>query len=114
MKFSPAGTLLWRRVYENSFDGSYTRKCLVDEQDAIYVLGMGPGPSNFATKVKKFTADGDSFGVTLIRRGLARRSISSLLPMAVFWLLGERFLAVSMALRRSAETEVPCGVCPVR
>ncbi|MBK8131066.1 MAG: hypothetical protein IPK53_19870 [bacterium] len=60
MKFSPAGALLWRRVYESAFDGSYTRKCLVDEQGAIYVLGMGSGPSGFVTKVKKFTADGDS------------------------------------------------------
>jgi hypothetical protein len=60
MKYSPTGGLLWRRVFESDFDGSYTRKCLIDEQDAIYVLGMGPGPSNFATKVKKFSAAGDS------------------------------------------------------
>lgn len=60
MKYSPDGVLLWRRVYESSFDGSYTRKCLVDELDAIYVLGMGAGPSGFVTKVKKFSADGDS------------------------------------------------------
>jgi hypothetical protein len=60
MKYSPTGSLLWRRVFENDFDGSYTRKCLIDEQDAIYVLGMGPGPSNFASKIKKFSAAGDS------------------------------------------------------
>lgn len=60
MKFSPDGDLLWSRVFESDFDGSYTRKCLIDELDAIYVLGMGAGPSVFAAKVKKFTAAGDS------------------------------------------------------
>ena len=58
MKFSPDGTLLWRQVYEGSFDGSYTKKCLVDREDNIYVLGTGHGPAGFVTKVKKFAADG--------------------------------------------------------
>ncbi|MBK6766765.1 MAG: hypothetical protein IPG71_10735 [bacterium] len=56
MKFSPEGTLLWRRVYETNFDGSYTKKCIVDELDNIYVLGLGLA----VTKVKKFSAAGDS------------------------------------------------------
>jgi len=60
MKFSPTGSLLWRRVYESSFDGSYTARCLIDELNDIYVLGMGSGPSGFVTKVKKFNAAGDS------------------------------------------------------
>jgi hypothetical protein len=60
MKFSPSGQLLWRQVYETAFDGSYTRKCLVGEDDNIYVLGMGSGPSGFVTKVKKFTPDGST------------------------------------------------------
>ncbi len=58
MKFNPSGDLVWRVVYENSFDGSYTKKCLVDEEDNIYVLGMGSGQSGFVTKVKKFAPDG--------------------------------------------------------
>lgn len=58
MKFSPAGTLLWRVVYENSFDGSSTRKCLVDSDDNIYVLGIGSGPNGLVTKVKKFNTAG--------------------------------------------------------
>lgn len=58
MKYSPGGQLLWRNVYESSFDGSYTRKCLVDEDDNIYVLGMGSGPAGYVTKVKKFAPDG--------------------------------------------------------
>ncbi|MCB9357847.1 MAG: hypothetical protein H6508_08345 [Calditrichaeota bacterium] len=60
MKFSPDGVLLWRRVYESSFDGSYTRKCLVDDLNNVYVLGLGSGPGGFVTKVKKFGANGDS------------------------------------------------------
>ncbi len=58
MKWAPDGTLLWRQVYESSFDGSYTRRCLVDAEDNVYVLGMGSGPSGFVTKVKKFAPDG--------------------------------------------------------
>lgn len=56
MKFNPAGQLLWRRMYESSFDGSYTRKCLVGEDDSIYVLGRAGGAG--VTKVKKFSPAG--------------------------------------------------------
>ncbi len=58
MKFSPAGTLLWRVVYETSFDGSSTKKCLIDGSNNIYVLGMGTGPTGYVTKVKKFSSAG--------------------------------------------------------
>lgn len=58
MKYSPAGTLLWRVVYESSFDGSSTRKCLVDANNNIYVLGIGTGPNGQVTKVKKFNSSG--------------------------------------------------------
>ena len=60
MKYSPAGTLLWRVVYESSFDGSSTRKCLVDANNNIYVLGLGTGPTGQVTKVKKFNSSGAS------------------------------------------------------
>jgi hypothetical protein len=58
MKWAPDGTLLWRQVYESSFDGSYTKRCLVDAADNVYVLGMGSGPSGFVTRVKKFAPGG--------------------------------------------------------
>ena len=58
MKFDPNGNLLWRRVYESSFDGSSVRKCLVDANNNVYVLGMGNGPAGRVTKVKKFAPDG--------------------------------------------------------
>ncbi|MFZ4708128.1 MAG: fibronectin type III domain-containing protein, partial [Bacteroidales bacterium] len=60
MKYSPTGTLLWRVVYESSFDGSYTTKCLVDANNNIYVLGLGTGPNGQVTKVKKFNSSGVS------------------------------------------------------
>lgn len=60
MKYNSAGTLLWRVVYESSFDGSSTRKCLVDANNNIYVLGIGTGPNGQVTKVKKFNASGVS------------------------------------------------------
>ena len=58
MKFNGAGTLLWRVVYENNFDGSSTRKCLIDANNNIYVLGIGTGSNGQVTKVKKFDANG--------------------------------------------------------
>ena len=58
MKFDPSGNLLWRQVYEGSFDGSYTKKSLIDSDNTIYVLGIGQGPAGRVTKVKKFTPDG--------------------------------------------------------
>lgn len=58
MKFAPDGQLLWRQVYETGFDGSFTKRCLIDESNNIYVLGMGSGQPGFVTKVKKFAPDG--------------------------------------------------------
>lgn len=58
MKFDPDGALLWRVVYETDFDGSYTRKCVVDKANNIYVLGLGIGPNGMVTKVKKLDPDG--------------------------------------------------------
>lgn len=58
MKFSPSGNLLWRVVYESDFDGSSTRKCLIDANDTIYVLGVGMGTNGLVTRVKKFNASG--------------------------------------------------------
>lgn len=58
MKFNPSGALLWRKVYEGSFDGSYTKKSLVDASNNIYVLGLGTGPAGQVTTVKKFAPDG--------------------------------------------------------
>lgn len=60
MKYDSAGNLLWRNVYETSFDGSYTKKCLVDENNNIYVLGMGSETPGYVTKVKKFAPDGST------------------------------------------------------
>jgi hypothetical protein len=60
MKFSPDGQLLWRKVYESDFDGSYTRRCLIDREDNIYVLGLGAGPTGLVTKVKKFKPNGET------------------------------------------------------
>lgn len=58
MKYDTDGNLLWRNVFESSFDGSYTTKILVDNYDNIYVLGLGTGPNGQVTRVKKFNSDG--------------------------------------------------------
>lgn len=58
MKFSPAGALLWRVVFDGPFDGSSTKKCIVDDQNDIYILGIGAGPSGLVTRVRKFSSGG--------------------------------------------------------
>lgn len=58
LKFASDGTPLYRIVYESGFDGSSTRKLLLDEADNAYVLGRGSGPFGFTTKIKKFASDG--------------------------------------------------------
>lgn len=60
MKYNSSGSLLWRVVYESSFDGSSTTKCLIDGSNNIYVLGIGTGPNGQVTKVKKFNSSGAS------------------------------------------------------
>lgn len=59
MKFDPSGDLMWRKVYESDFDGSSTKKCLIDAEDNIYVLGLGNSGTGMVTKIKKFTAAGN-------------------------------------------------------
>ncbi len=58
MKFDSSGTLIWRVVYESAFDGSSTRKLLVDADDNIYVLGVGTGTNGIVTKIKKLDPAG--------------------------------------------------------
>jgi hypothetical protein len=58
MKYDPSGNLLWRVVYETDFDGSSTRKCRVDSQDNIYVLGFGNNGTGMTAQVKKISAAG--------------------------------------------------------
>ncbi len=58
MKFDPSGKLLWRVVYESNFDGSSTKKCIVDGENNIYVLGLGNSGTGLVTQVKKFSPSG--------------------------------------------------------
>lgn len=58
MKFDTNGNLLWRTVFESTFEGSYTKKMLVDSNDNIYVLGLGMGSNGLVTRVKKFDTSG--------------------------------------------------------
>ncbi|CAD5373296.1 exported hypothetical protein [Rubrivivax sp. A210] len=58
MKFAPDGRLLWRQVWGEAFDGSYTRKVLVDTLGNAYVLGLGMSAAGQRTTVRKFGPDG--------------------------------------------------------
>lgn len=60
MKYNPQGELLWRVVFEDYFEGSYTTKILVDSADNSYVLGLGMGENGLVTRVKKFDSNGES------------------------------------------------------
>lgn len=60
MKFDPSGNLLWRNVHENSTGASYTKKCIADADNNIYVLGSGSSVQNTSTtKVWKFNPSGN-------------------------------------------------------
>lgn len=59
MKVSPGGDVLWRKVFQAGADGG-TKKCLVDAQDNIYVLGIGIGPPGYVTRVNRFSPAGDA------------------------------------------------------
>ncbi|MBK6879156.1 MAG: hypothetical protein IPG99_22645 [Ignavibacteria bacterium] len=84
MKFDPNGNLLWRNVYENSFDGSYTKKCIVDASNNIYVLGMGNSAQyGYVTKVKNLHRMVQPYGLTLTEGALARLLILSSLLITV-------------------------------
>lgn len=58
MKYDSSGNLIWRNVFESSFEGSYTVKIIVDSLDNIYVLGLGMGANGLVTRVKKFNTSG--------------------------------------------------------
>lgn len=58
LKFSPNGQLLWRRELSQAFDGSSTRRLLVDAADNVYVLGLGVGPLGLVSQVTRLTPDG--------------------------------------------------------
>ena len=60
MKFSPAGQLLWRQVYGSSFDGSSTRRLVMDLEDRAHVLGLGVCPAGLMGTVRQFNADGSA------------------------------------------------------
>lgn len=58
-KFSPSGAVLWRHVYESDFDGSSTRKCIVDDAGSVYIFGLGIGEAGLVSTVKKFSSRGE-------------------------------------------------------
>lgn len=58
MKFNPDGDLLWRVVFDSTFDGSSTQRCLVDGAGTIYVVGRGMGPNGLVARVKAFSPTG--------------------------------------------------------
>lgn len=59
VKFAPDGQVLWRNVYANGADGG-TRRCLVDPDGDVFVLGLGSGPPGYVTRVDRFTSDGEA------------------------------------------------------
>jgi hypothetical protein len=78
MKFSAGGQLLWRNVYGGSFDGSSTRRVVVDGAGRAHVVGLGVCPAGLMGTVRQYGADGslgwvwcDSVGIgapTVIKR----------------------------------------------
>ncbi len=80
MKFDSLGNLLWRNVFESSFEGSYTKKIVIDQGNNIYVLGLGSGPSGYVTRVKKFNANGNTVWTFYDSQGIGAPSNIKLTP----------------------------------
>jgi hypothetical protein len=78
MKFDSDGNLLWRTVYDGDFDGSYTKKCVIDADNNIYVLGRNGGPA--VTEVNKFSPDGDMLWTYLDNDGIGNPMNIKLTP----------------------------------
>jgi hypothetical protein len=70
LKFDASGVPLWRIVYDGPFDGTSTRKCLVDSSNDIYVLGTGLGTSSLTTKIEKFAPNGTALWTYLDSVGI--------------------------------------------
>jgi hypothetical protein len=87
MKYAPSGQLLWRRVYGNPFDGSSTRKVLVDASGNAYVLGLGISPTGPRTSVRKYAPDGSLVWTWFDAAGIGN-------PLNVKWGL-DRSLAIT-------------------
>ncbi len=90
MKFDPSGTLLWRNVWETDFDGSSTKKCIVDSQDNIYVLGTGNNGTAVVSKVKKFSPGGVALWTYLDNAGIG-------LPVNIKFTPDDQILVVGRA-----------------
>ncbi len=60
MKFDSAGVMLWRNVFESTFEGTSTRKCIIDKNNNIYILGTGIGTTGTVTRVKKYDSNGNA------------------------------------------------------
>lgn len=60
MKFGSDGSLIWRRIFDSEFDGSYSVKCIVDNLGNAYVLSLGNSGNGMKTQVKKFSSEGIS------------------------------------------------------
>ncbi len=72
--------MLWRRVYEGFFDGSSTKRVLVDAQNALYVLGLGSGPAGIVGTVKKFASDGTALWSWFDTAGIGAPLLFKLTP----------------------------------
>ena len=113
MKFDPDGNLLWRRVYESSFDGSSVKKCLVDANNNVYVLGMGSGPAGRVTKVKKFDPDGTALWSYFDSAGIGAALNFKLAPDDQLLITGKSIYGSILGFPRSTSTATRSGVTRV-
>jgi hypothetical protein len=87
LKFNPQGKLLWRRDLGGPFDGSSTRKLLVDAQNNVWVLGLGAGANGLVTQVRKLTPDGSEVWTYSDTAGIG-------MPMNVKWTPDQALLII--------------------
>lgn len=88
MKFSPDGQLLWRQVYGSNFDGSSTRRVVIDQQDRAHVLGLGVCPAGMVGTVRQFNPDGSPGWIWCDSAGVGRPTMIKRTPDGQFVIAG--------------------------
>lgn len=100
MKFAPDGALLWRRVYGGDFDGSSTRRLVIDPEDRAHVLGLGVCPAGLMATVRRFDADGSAGWTWCDQAGVGQPTMIKRTPDGQFVIAGRGLIGAVQGFAR--------------
>lgn len=112
MKFGPDGQLLWRRVYGSDFDGSSTRRVVMDPQDRAHVVGVGACPAGLVATVRQFDADGNPGWTWCDAAGIGLPTMLKRTPDGQFVVAARGLIGAIQGSRGSTPRARRCGPSP--